>query len=419
MNATVRTDMKNAGLMDPDVIENPFAYYAAMRNGPALSRDPGTGFWVAWRHDVVRAILRDNENFSARLHQPDKRPGGVPQRVQDILATGIPPAHTIHTNDPPDHTRYRKLVDGVFSNARVRQMENYIARIVDDLLDGMMDRTEVELIRSFCAPVPLAVIADVFGVDRAMIPTLKEWSDRYSEMRGMMISDARLEENAQIVVTAQRYFAERRAERRIHRRDDLLSDLVHATLDEQGSRLTEPELNSITFQFLVAGNETSTSTIAECVRLLAENPALQKRLRDDPTEIPPFIEEVLRLATPVQGVLRMAVRDVTVEDTVIPAGSLVHIRLGSANRDGAAFSDPDAVDPARRNLSSHLGFGAGVHFCIGAAVARAEVRLALTGLLRRTRDIRLMPGMNDLRHHPIFHLRGLMKLHVGYDAVRP
>jgi cytochrome P450 len=210
------------------------------------------------------------------------------------------------------------------------------------------------------------------------------------------------------------YFGARIEERRATPRDDLISDVVHATLD--GRSLEDHEMLGMFTQFLVAGNETTTKLIASGVRLLLEQPALLASLRHDPSGLAGFVEEVLRVEPPVQGLYRTATTDTEVGGVPIPAGAHLLLLYAAGNRDEERFAVPDAVDPARANAMQHLAFGRGEHYCLGAALARAEGRIGLEVLLQRLADLRLAPGVvpDQLEYEPSYVLHGLRRLPLAF-----
>jgi cytochrome P450 len=225
-------------------------------------------------------------------------------------------------------------------------------------------------------------------------------------------------ECARSIVEFQHYFAEQLEERRTHPRDDILTDLLNAHIGgegEEGRPLNMAEMLSILQQILVAGNETTTNLIASGMMLLTRDHALMERLAREPDRIPNFVEEALRLESPVQGLFRMAVQDTEIGGTPIPAGSRILLSYASANRDEREFDHPELIDLERENPEGHLAFGRGIHFCLGAALARLEARVAFTLLLTRLKNIRAVEEKNDYRHVPSVILRGLQRLYLTFE----
>jgi cytochrome P450 len=337
-----------------------------------------------------------------------------PPRVKEIEAQGWPKVNTMVTNDPPSHTRYRRMVDYAFTPRRVRAMKPYMDEIAAMLIDGFIGRGEVELIHEFAVPVPLYVIADQLGVPRADAPRFKIWSDASVAPLGLMLTDEQWIDSALKVQEFQRYFVEALDERRASPRDDLLSALLEVR-DDDGKPLDNGELLSIISQVLVAGNETTTNSIAAGMTLLIDNPDQQRRLREDPSRIPTFVEETLRLESAVQGLFRVVKQDTELGGYAIPKGARVMLRYAAANRDGAKFACPHQLDVDRSNAGAHLAFGAGIHHCLGAQLARYEMIASFEALLARLDNLAYVSGRNDFRHHPHLCLRGLKQLWIRFD----
>jgi len=397
----------------PDTIEDPRPFWDAMRMEQPVYQVPGTGFFAISRYQDALYVLTNEEIFSS------KEPPGLQQpprpEIEAILKQGYPPAHTLLSNDPPSHTRFRALVNKAFSARRVAGMEPQIREIANHLVDGFIGDGRVELVSRFAVGLPLTVIADSLGVAREDMPKFKKWSDDSVAPLGGMISYPRQIECARSLVEFQHYFAARLEERRLGPRDDLLTDLVNARLAGV-EPLNVPEMLSILQQLLVAGNETTTNLIASGMMLLLRTPAQLAALRADLSRIPNFVEEALRMESPVSALFRVTLIDTEVGGVKIPAGSRVIVIYGSANRDNGQFPDASRLNLERDNARSHLAFGQGIHFCIGAALARLESRIAFETLLGRLPNLRFMADRNDFTHTPSFILRGLKELWLEFDA---
>lgn len=333
--------------------------------------------------------------------------------VMEIYAQGYPPVDTLLTNDPPAHTRYRVLVTKAFSARRVATLEPKVREIAAELVEKFARDGKVELMSQFAVGLPMTVIADALGVPREDMDKFKRWSDDSVAPLGGMISAERQIECTRSIVEFQHYFAAKLEERRVAPRDDLLTDLLNARL-EKTSPLNMAEMLSILQQLLVAGNETTTNLIGSAMMLALQHPDQMRSLIDDPTLIGNFIEEALRTESPVQGLFRVTKADTELGGTLIPKMSRVVMMYASGNRDDAQFPDADHFDIRRANARTHLAFGQGIHFCIGAALARLEARVAFEILLARLKNIRFAAG-NDFAHTPSFILRGLKALHLEFD----
>lgn len=370
-------------VLDPAVLEQPYDYYAALRGEAPVHQTP-FGFWLVSRYDDVMSIVRDPARFGSEAAFGAMAGGEPSEELKAIAAQGFAPANTLLTNDPPSHTRFRGLVNQAFSPKRVAQMEGDIAVIAQQLAAGFADKGRVELSSQFAVPLPLTVIADALGVSRDDMGDFKRWSDdSVAPLSGLLTPERQLG-CARSRVAFQHYMAARIEERRAERRDDLLSDLVHASMaDEDGTErgLTVPELLNVIEQLLVAGNETTTKLINAGMLLLVQHPGQLAALRADRSLVPNLVEEALRFESPVQMLPRVAKVDVELGGVAVPAGSLLFVVYGSANRDDGHFPDASAFDVRRPNARSHLAFGQGPHFCVGAALARAEGRIAFETLL--------------------------------------
>ncbi len=393
----------------PETVENPFAFYAALRERAPVYQSP-LGFYIVSRYRDAVYVLNHEEIFSSR--QPPGVEAQIDPEIAQVVQRGYPQIDTLLTNDPPSHTRYRALITKAFSARRVASLEPTIRAIANQLIDRFVNDRKVELMGGFAVPLPLTVIADALGVDRGDLDRFKRWSDDSVAPLGGMIGRERKLECARSVVELQNYFAARIEERRKFPRDDLLTDLVNARL-EGVAALTVPEMLSMIQQLLVAGNETTTNLIGSGMMLLVHHPKEMAAVIEDRALIPNMVEEALRMESPVQGLFRVALQDCELAGVRIPRGARVAVMYASANRDEAQFPQADQFDVRRANARTHLAFGQGVHFCIGAALARLEARIAFETLLARLRNVRFASG-NDFRHSPSFILRGLNALHLEF-----
>lgn len=399
--------------LDPALQAHPYPFYARLHAEAPVWREPATGFWIVARYADMQAIIKDTATFSNDLLFVDRRPGGVPAAVQAEFAKGYARPQVLQRSDPPVHTRYRKLVDRAFTASRVKELTPWIEAVSAELIDAMAGKDEVDFVRDYAVPLPCIVIAAQLGMPREDIAHLKRWSDALLDPVGMMITPERELECAREVVEFQHYFAAKVAERRAAPRDDILSALV-GRMDDADAPLSTEEILNLMEQLLTGGNETTTSTIAAALLLLIEHPEQQTWLRANLSAetIRNFVEEVLRVETPVQGLFRQTTRDAEVSGVTIPAGAIVMLRHGAVNRDPAKFDAPDRFDIRRRNAGAQLAFGAGAHFCPGAMLARQELATAFTQLLTRFSAFELVPAKNDFAYHPSFFLRGLKRLWV-------
>ncbi len=395
----------------PAVVECPFGYFAQLRRQPPVFVSHGRFFLIS-RYDDVRQVLLHPEVFSSAGSPGVRRK--LPAEVVRVMARGFRPVPTVQTIDPPAHQRYRSLLSKAFSSRRVARLEPDIRRLAHDLVDKFIDEGRVDLVAQFAVPFPLTVIAMWLGLPVADLPRLKRWSDAAAAPLGGMLNREEEIECAEIELEAQEYFAARLEERRREPRDDILTDLCRAHLDGN-EPLDNGEIYYLLIQLLVAGNESVRNLISSAMLLLLQHPAHMAVVRAQPALIPKFVEEALRIESPIKAFFRVAKSDTRVGGVEIPAGSRVAVLFASANRDESHFSNPDSLDIDRDNLSDHLAFGLGIHYCLGAALARTEARIAFEVLLSRLADIRLAPG-NELTHTPSFIFRGLKALHLEFST---
>ena len=395
-----------------EVQECPFHVYQQLQEEAPVWQMPGTNVFVVTRYDDIREIIRDpgrfSSNFSALLNT-----GSSNEEVNTIYGKGYEMVETLLTQDPPRHRVYRNLVNKVFSNKRIEGMRSEVEKMSNELINQWIDEPEVDLLNRFCVPLPIYVISDQLGVPRSELSLIKKWSDASASRLGRLADEEEQIQNAKDIVEFQHYFAALLDRMREAPEDNIISDLANNTIDE-GHLLTKPEALGMIQQILVAGNETSTSAIAGGVVLLIQNPDQQAMLRQHPDLIPAAVEEILRLETPTSGMWRCATADTEIGGVNIPEGAFLMVRFAAGNRDESIFTDGGAMSVARENADSHLAFGQGTHFCLGAQLARMEMQVALTGLLDRTTDWALVDGKNPLKHSPNVLLRGLTDLHISF-----
>jgi cytochrome P450 len=426
MTNTVSLDAFNP--FADDVQQCPYPHYQAMRESTAAFHVPGTDIYMVTRHDLIGPIVRDTATFSSDFMTAGQLPSAeVIERIKEAMADGWPQVPTMLTIDPPQHTRFRGTVAPYFIPKQMTALRPVVEEIVDRLVRDLPPDGEVfDVVTQFAVPVPIETIAAVLNVPDDRLADFKRWSDHSIAPIGTNISDDRRVEAVYGVVEFQKYFAAQLEQRRVEPQDDLMTSLVTAEIDdddpanESGKRpLTMAEMLSIVQQLLVAGNETTTKAITEGFRLLAEHPAVWAKLRADPAGYAPAVtEEILRLATPTQGMFRTVTKDTEIDGVPVPAGSRLVLVYSAANRDPAVWGDePDRFDPDRDNLKHHVAFGKGIHFCLGAPLSRLEMNVAFERLGHALERIDLAPD-NDYRYHPSFMLRGLVELHVSVVRAR-
>ena len=380
---------------DPAFQNDPHPVYAALRRTGPIRRmrlPNGVPAWLVTRYEDARRLLSD-PRLSKRI------PAGVTQ-------ADVRPSITRHmlAADPPDHTRLRRLVSAAFTARRMEELRPRIEEISTELLDALDGRDEVDLLDTFAFPLPIQVICELLGVPPADRDAFRTWSNDI--VAGVLAGD-RLQPAIEAMVG---YIGELITDRRKNGGDDLLSGLIQVRDAED--RLTEDELSSMVFLLLIAGHETTVNLIGNGAWLLLQDRERWLRLRSDRGLLPTAIEEFLRYEGPVEtATFRIAVDTIAIGDVTIGHGDPVMISLLSANRDDERFPGADELRLDRPE-NAHLAFGHGIHYCLGAPLARLEARVAFTGLLDRFPDLRLAADPAELPWRPGLLLRGLHRLPV-------
>jgi len=383
-------------------IDDPYPVYARMRDDEPVSTAPsphGFDMWTLARFEDVKASLTDPRlSRDLRLAPP----GVVAYTGGSDLLTN----KNLLSVDPPDHTRMRKLVQAAFTGRRVKELEGWLSDLVDRLLEGMQGREQVDLVHAFGFALPLTVITKLMGIPVADRPNFRRWMDGLVMSGAGSAAQARLRESQKNLAVFCRTLIERK---RAEPEDDLMSALVHALDAEQA--LTEEELIGVTFHLLIAGHETTVGLLTSGAMLLIRNAEARAKCEADPSLWPTAVDEMMRFESPLGVSLAITTEDVTYSGTTIPKGEVVASLLASANRDPRRYENPDTFDVARAD-NPHLGFGAGIHRCVGALLALTEARIALPAMLRRFPDLRLAIPERDLKWMPTPLFRQLQQLPV-------
>ena len=375
------TDYRDYDPFDPAVTTDPYPYYAALRRQSPVHHVAQYDLWAVSRHHDVMTVLHDAATFTNQaMAEVVVRPGDY-ERAGDVN-DDEPTAVSIIGTDGDEHARLRRIVSRGFTPKRIADLEPSIRRITRGLIDDFIDRGRCELIADLAAPMPVAVIAELLGVDADRHDDFRRWSEA---MILAVFEPTTPEQAAHISSCLDEmgaWMAEASEQRMRQPADDLISVLVRAEADEA---LSHNEMQTFAFTLMVAASVTTTHLLGNAMLALVENPSVLGAVVVDHDVIPSVLEESLRYDSPAQTMLRSAARDVVLSETTIPAGATVVALLGSANRDGTVFRDPDQFDP-RRDAREHLAFGHGAHFCLGASLARLEARIALEELFARMRD---------------------------------
>ena len=360
-------------IFSDDVRRDPYHWYAQVREASPVLRDPRSGMWMLFDYDSVKRAMNDHEAFSSVVHPP----------------TGRAPEWLVFL-DPPRHSNLRAIVMRTFTPRAISGLEPRIRELSRALLDEHIGRGEMDLVDDYAGPLPVMVIAELIGIPLEDRPRFMRWSEAivnlsYAIAGGAAAAQA-VREHAPARAEMLAYVTELAARRRVEPKDDLLTRLVEAEVD--GERLSIEDILGFFQLLLSAATETTTNFIDNAVLSFIEHPDQLARLRYNPDLLPWALEEALRYRSPGQAMFRETTHDVEMHGQVIPAGSFVLVMVGSANRDPKRFVNADVFDIGR-DPNPHIAFGHGIHFCIGAALARLEARVALTDLFSRMDAITL------------------------------
>ena len=392
--------------------QDPFPTYSMLRAEAPVYQIPDTpGLFFVTTWPLVREALMDPSRFSnvmphARRTSP---PPEAEAQVQALRAQGYPYSPALGTNDPPQHTRYRKMVNRAFTVRSLAWMEPLVDEVADQLAAALPDDEVVDIMESVTIPLPVWAIMRILGLDDRHRDDLRRWSDSSNASLGGKLSAERWIETERDVLEYQQVICRELDDRRENPRDDLLSTLVQAEPGE--TPLTNAELVWLVRELIVAGNETTIRALADMILNLDAIPGVWDRLRDDEQFRRGVVEEGIRLAAPVMGLWRRATCDTELGGVTIPAESTLFLAFSSANRDEQVFAEPDTFDPMRENVRDHLAFGHGIHVCVGAGLARIEATSALRALANNVTALEVV-DRDALRYGPSYGLRGLMGLPV-------
>ncbi|MDC0769438.1 cytochrome P450 family protein [Streptomyces sp. HD] len=390
------------------LIDHPYDVYRRLRDTAPVHRiagPDGSPAWLVTRYDDVREALADPRLSLDKRH-------AAPGTYRGLA---LPPAldANLLNMDPPDHTRIRRLVGRAFTPRRVDRLRAPVRRTADRLLDAIGPHGTTDLIASYAAPLPITVICDLLGVPDEHRRDFREWTDTL-----VAPDPARPQAAKEAVGAMLGFFRQLLADKRGEPADDLLSDLIavrDTDGDGDGDRLSEDELMSLAFLILFAGYENTVQLIGNAVLALLRHPEQLAALRADPSRIPAAVEELARYDGPaLLAIRRFPTEDVTIGDVTVPAGDTVLLSLSAADRDPARFPDPDRLDLGR-DASGHLALGHGIHYCLGAPLARAETEIALAALLERYPEVTLADDTGP-RWRRSLRARGLVSLPVAYSA---
>jgi cytochrome P450 len=408
----------NVNIASSEFKADPFPFYKQLRETAPVYRvrlPDGQMAWLVTRYDDVANALTD-ERFAKDIFRvlAKEQLSNVPWITRLLAPLLMPFARHMLNQDPPDHTRLRALVQQAFSPRLVEGMRGRVETLANELLDKVERRGRMDLIADYALPIPTTIIAEMLGVPVKDRHKFHRWSGVMLAAGASRFGLVRAMPSA---LRFMRYLRKLIRARRADPCDDLVSALVSA--NENSQHLSDDELLSMILLLIVAGHETTVNLIASGMLALLEHPDQLEWLRSDPGLIKPAVEELLRFSSPVEtATARFAREDVEIAGVTIPKGDVVLAAIASANRDELQFKNPDTLDIAREP-NKHLAFGLGIHFCLGASLARLEGQIAINTLLAHTRDMRLAVDKSKLRWRTALVLRGLKALPVTFSTPAP
>ncbi|MDA9941890.1 cytochrome P450 [Luminiphilus sp.] len=402
-------------LSSESFLREPHESYRLGRQHHPVYRVPDQNLIMVFGYDPLLEALMKPKVFSSKntesvlgasIHNPE---------CQEIYREGWPQVDTLLTNDPPSHTRFKKLVNQAFTKERVDGLQGHFEAMADKLIDGFIAKGQCGFIDEFANPLPSKVMAQQLGIQEKDIAKIKVWSDAFIDLIGTdMTSDEQIQ-RARLVVEFQHYMKGCLDERRIHPSQDLLTDLVNARVDEE-TPLNEAELLNVAQAILVAANTTTAHMLSGGLLRLIDNPEQCAKVQDNPELIPNMVEELLRLQTPTQGMWRTAAEDTELGGVAIKKGEMLLLLFTSANRDEKYFPNPDDFDVERNFSAAHVAFSRGVHTCIGMMLARQELVCAFRQILKRMDNITLADPSQRPRYEASLIFRGLETLDIAFTA---
>lgn len=390
---------------DPEFFSNPYAAYREIQAAAPVFFWDQYGFWCFSRHADVSALLRDRRFGRQILHVASRESLGWPEPSEHLAPFNAIERHSLLELEPPEHTRLRGLVNRAFVSRQVERLAPRIEALANELIDGFSTQGTTELISAYATPIAVRVIAELIGAPVEMAPRLLDWSHRMVAMYQFGASRAVEDSAAAAAQEIAQFVRDLARQRRREPADDLISRLIES--EGQHGRLTEDELISTCVLLLNAGHEATVHAIGNGVKAILENDSRQQVAGAGPDAAEGMADELLRFDAPLHLFTRYALGDLEIAGINLRQGEKIGLLLGAANRDSRVFPEADRLDLSRAP-NPHLAFGAGIHFCVGAPLAKLEMRVALPALLRRLPRLRLA---EPPRYRDAFHFHGLETLH--------
>ena len=415
--------VEGSTITEPEILAKPNVYYQTLRMNDPVHYDPKLGMYLVSRYEDLEKVLRDPITFSLELGYHKQWAGDFLEELKEILnrdGGGYFPDAIMC--DPPRHARLRRLMDKAFTAHRIKSLEPEISTIVADLIENLADKGRAEAIEEFAIPLTTGFMRAQLGLGDLATEKIHRWSVAYTSLFGLLQSREELLECARQICELQNYVIDRVRERQADPREDMISDLVRARLDdEENPTLTFPEVVSLTRALIVGGNDTISTALTNLLLALATRPEIAKKLRDvaeDDRLLSRFVEELLRLEPPVRGLSRVTTKEVELGGKQLPAGAHLLVLFASGNDDEGEFSCPRQFDMDRSNLGRHLSFGTGIHRCVGQSLARMEIKVAAREIARRVDKIELAIPEEEIRYIPSVSMLSIERLPLIFSRRR-
>ena len=410
-------------LTNVEIQQCPYGAYKKLREEAPVYQDPKTGFFIITRYEDVRNVLRDTENFKNSLGAAGQKADAninsdhVKKGIQLFKDKGWVPAPTLAGRDDPNHKEMRSIFDQAFRPNKIKELEPQVESLSYELINKFSSDGYCDWVKQFSVPLPLKIIGIQMGIeDENDLWKIKNSTDAFFHRIGMMLSEEEELETIEREIEGQHYFQPIFEKLRKCPNETLLSELVNTEIEAWGRTLNDNELHAeMMADTFVGGSETTTNALSAGMKILIERKDIWDKLKQDPDKyLKTFVEEVLRLESPVQSLMRNAAKDIEMNGVKIPKGSVINVRYAAANRDDKFFEDPDEINLERKKAGSHMAFGSGIHHCLGAPLARRELYWGFKAALDSFSEVRFAEDKNNFEYHPHYLLRSLKELHIEF-----
>ena len=410
-------------LTNVEIQQCPYGAYKKLREEAPVYQDPKTGFFIITRYEDVRNVLRDTENFKNSLGAAGQKADAninsdhVKKGIQLFKDKGWVPAPTLAGRDDPNHKEMRSIFDQAFRPNKIKELEPQVESLSYELINKFSSDGYCDWVKQFSVPLPLKIIGIQMGIeDEGDLWKIKNSTDAFFHRIGMMLSEEEELETIEREIEGQHYFQPIFEKLRKCPNETLLSELVNTEIEAWGRTLNDNELHAeMMADTFVGGSETTTNALSAGMKILIERKDIWDKLKQDPDKyLKTFVEEVLRLESPVQSLMRNAAKDIEMNGVKIPKGSVINVRYAAANRDDNFFEDPDEINLERKKAGSHMAFGSGIHHCLGAPLARRELYWGFKAALDSFSEVRFAEDKNNFEYHPHYLLRSLKELHIEF-----